>query len=67
MVYGEFSADMQSQILTVNGVAKLQPMTHTVAGSITPTNGMLIYVSSTDATFTSVGIWAYENSAWAKL
>jgi hypothetical protein len=67
MIYGEFSANMQDQILTINGVAKLQPMTHTIAGSITATNGMLIYVSSTDATFTSVGIWAYEGGAWTKL
>jgi len=40
-------------------------MTATEASAITtPAEGSIIYVSSTDATFTSVGIWSYENSTW---
>lgn len=45
----------------------LPRMTHTQAGAITTTDGVVIYVTSTDATFTAIGIWARENGAWAKL
>lgn len=37
------------------------------ASAITPVNGMILYATSTDATFTSVGVWAYEAGAWVKL
>jgi len=42
-------------------------MTHAQAGALTLTNGALIYVTSTDATFTSVGFWGVEAGAWVKL
>jgi hypothetical protein len=32
--------------------------------SIFPTDGMYIYVSNTNATFTTIGFWAYENGSW---
>lgn len=44
----------------------LDPILSAVASGITPTNGMEVYVSDTDATFTSVGFWSYENGAWTK-
>ena len=51
---------------TTQGV--LMPrMTHTEAGAITGVNGLVIYVTSTDATFTAVGFWGYEAGAWVKL
>lgn len=42
-------------------------MTAAQAAAITAENGMMLYVTSTDATFTSVGFWGYENGAWTKL
>lgn len=29
-------------------------------------NGMIVYVNSTDGTFTSIGFWGFENGAWHK-
>ena len=37
------------------------------ASALTAEDGYLIYVTSTDATFTSVGFWGYENGVWVKL
>jgi hypothetical protein len=34
---------------------------------LTPINGTVIYVIDTNATFTSLGIWAVENLVWVKL
>lgn len=42
-------------------------LTAVQASALTAVNSMLIYVTSTDATFTSVGFWGYENGAWVKL
>ena len=32
--------------------------------AITPATGMMIYVSTTNSTFTSTGFWGYDGSAW---
>lgn len=53
--------------LAGDGSIKLRPITATAASAITPAEGMLVFVSDTDATFTSIGFWGYENGAWAKL
>jgi hypothetical protein len=45
----------------------LPRMTAAQAGAITAVNGLVLYVTSTDATFTAVGVWAYEAGAWVKL
>ena len=34
---------------------------------LTPEDGAIVYVTNTDATFTSVGYWGYENGTWKKL
>jgi len=47
------------------GYMKLTPITATAASAITPAEGMILMVSSTDATFTSIGFWGYRNGAWA--
>jgi hypothetical protein len=39
----------------------------TQAGALSPSDGMIIYVTDTDGTFTSVGFWGRENGAWVKL
>lgn len=41
--------------------------TATEASALTPDAPMVIYVSSTNGTFTSVGFWGYVSSTWAKL
>jgi hypothetical protein len=42
-------------------------MTAAQASLISPTDGAMLYVTTTDATFTSIGFWGYENSVWVKL
>lgn len=42
-------------------------ITATAASALTPEDGMFFYVTSTDATFTSIGFWGRENGAWVKL
>jgi hypothetical protein len=56
-------------VLTLNGNGSIQlrPITATAASAITPAEGMLIFVSSTDATFLTIGIWSYQNGAWKAL
>lgn len=52
--------------LNANGSIQLRPITATAASAITPAEGMMLFSSSTDATFTSIGFWGYENGAWHK-
>lgn len=43
-------------------------MTAAQAGAIgSPAEGLLVYVTDTDATFTSKGWWGYDGAAWQKL
>jgi hypothetical protein len=53
--------------LAGDGSVKLRPITATAASAITAADGMIVYVSDTDATFTSVGFWGREGGAWVKL
>lgn len=46
---------------------RVTPMTAAQAAAITPIEGLMLFTSDTDATFTSIGYWAYENGAWNKL
>ena len=50
--------------LNANGSIQLRPITAAAASAITPAEGMILMVSDTDATFLSVGIWAYFGAAW---
>jgi hypothetical protein len=45
----------------------LPRMTATQGSAISALNGLMIYVTDTNGTFTSVGFWGYENGAWVKL
>lgn len=60
-------AEVDLLTLAGEGSAKLRGITATEASAITGADGMLIYVNSTNGTFTSVGFWGRENSAWVKL
>lgn len=52
---------------TTKGVL-IPRMTSTQASAITsPAEGLLLYVTNTNATFTSKGWWGYNGSAWEKL
>lgn len=42
-------------------------MTATEASALTPSNGAMIYVTTTDATFTTTGFWGYVSGAWIPL
>lgn len=50
-----------------SGSVKFRPMTVTEAGAIATAEGLMVFVSNTDATFTSVGLWIYQNGAWKAL
>lgn len=59
-----------SAILDLTSTTKgllLPRMTATQASAITPVNGLIIYSTDTNGTFTSIGFWGYENGAWVKL
>ncbi len=59
-----------SAMLEVTSTTKgfrLTPMTATQASAITVAEGLMVFVSNTNGTFTSIGLWCYENGAWAKL
>jgi hypothetical protein len=45
----------------------LPRMTATQASAITPVNGLLLYVTNTNGTFTAVGGWLYVAGAWTQL
>lgn len=53
-------------INSTTGALLLPRLTATEASVLTPTNGHLIYVTSTNGTFTSVGFWGYDGS-WKKI
>jgi hypothetical protein len=48
------------------GYTQLTGITATEASALTASAGMIVFVTSTDATFTSVGFWGYDGSAWSK-
>jgi hypothetical protein len=56
-------------VLTVSGLGflKLNSITAAAASALTAADGQIVYVSDTDATFTSIGFWARENGVWVKM
>ncbi len=67
LAYGKMDATTANQWLGIGGILKMRNYTAVEASSLTPADGDFVYVNSTDGTFTSVGFWGYENSAWVKL
>lgn len=57
-------APLETGNATINSVLTLTPITATAASALTPTLGMLVVVSNTNGTFTSIGLWFYNGSAW---
>ena len=62
LIHGDFSTG----ILTINSSLGIAAQTAAAASALTPFEGLIVVVSSTDATFTSTGIWIYEGAAWGK-
>jgi hypothetical protein len=56
-------------LVSVTQYFKVPRMTSAQAGviSLVGSDGGMIYVTDTDATFTSVGFWGVESGAWVKL
>lgn len=65
---GGYAAFTPNYVLTIKPTTciNLTPITATAASAITAAEGDLLFVSTTDATFTSIGLWCYENGAWSK-
>ncbi len=53
--------------MDTTGAMHYPPINATRASAITPTNGDMVYVSSTNGTFTSIGFWGYQNGVWVKM
>jgi hypothetical protein len=49
------------------GALRVVPITATAASALTPEEGDIVMVSTTDATFTIIGFWGYQNGAWTKM
>lgn len=64
---GTVNASAIVEIESTTKALRLRPMTAAQASLIATAEGLILVVSSTDATFTSVGFWGFENGAWAKL
>jgi hypothetical protein len=76
--YGKFSIADGGGALDPNAVALIElqsttggfvtsRMTAAQGSALAAIDGLIIYVTDTNGTFTSVGFWGYENSAWVKL
>lgn len=61
------SSFVETGRFTNNGAFQLKPITATAASAITPGEGMIVFVSNTNGTFISIGIWCYQNGAWKAL
>lgn len=64
----ELTTAVMSALRTdTQGVYTIPNITATTGSALTAADGMLIYVTDTNGTFTSIGFWGYENGAWVKL
>jgi hypothetical protein len=68
-IRNSFTGSVPATNFTIAGEGwmKLEPISATQASAITAAEGMFVFVNSTNGTFTSIGIWDYENGAWHKL
>lgn len=54
-------------VLEIEDILKCSPISAATASAITAEDGMMVYVNTTNGTFTSVGFWGRENGSWVKL
>jgi len=66
---GGYAAFTPNYVLTIKPTTciNIKPIKATEASAITPAEGDMVFVSTTDATFTSIGFWGYQHGAWTKL
>jgi len=62
LIKGDFSTG----VLEINSTLVIKSQTAAAASALTPAEGMLVNVSTTDGTFTSTGLWLYQGAAWTK-
>ena len=65
---GGYAAFIPNYVLSVKPTTciNLTPITATAASAITAAEGDMVFVSDTNGTFTSIGLWCYENGTWSK-
>jgi len=61
------NSDSILDIWSTDKAMMIPRLTATAASSLTPLEGMMCYVSTTNGTFTSRGFWGYIDSGWTKL
>jgi hypothetical protein len=68
LVFTGVNAAVTADILSLGGEGymKLNGITATAASAITPSAGMIVFVNSTNGTFTSVGFWGFDGTSWNK-
>ncbi len=60
------NASARLEVTSTTQGFRLTPMTATQASAITPVEGLMVFTSNTNGTFTSIGLWCYENGSWSK-
>jgi hypothetical protein len=60
-------SDALFNLVSTDKYFRIMRMTAAEAGLLPLNDAAMIYVTTTDATFTSVGFWGVENGAWVKL
>jgi len=55
------------EVTSTTKAFRITPMTAAQAVAITAIEGLMVFVSDTDATFTTIGFWGYENGVWTDL
>lgn len=59
------TTDAKFELVSSDSAFLIMRMTAAQASAITPANGMMLYVTDTNGTFTTAGFWKYEEGAWA--
>jgi hypothetical protein len=67
-IWGRNNGASAAKIFSVGGQGfmQLEPITATAASAITASAGMIVFVNSTNGTFTSVGFWGFDGTSWSK-
>lgn len=66
----DFYADRNNVLgVTVHesGAFIFKPMSGSTAAAITPSAGMVVFVTNSSGAFTSAGFWGYDGTSWSKL
>ena len=61
------SANALVELVSTDKAFLIMRMTAVQASAIAPADGMMLYVTSTDATFTAIGFWGRQSGVWTQL